>query len=60
MNMHIEHNKISLLANEFNKIYNRELIGEDIIGRYHNDFDELKNAYTTLHISLGKKCITMN
>lgn len=53
--MHIEHDKIELLAQEYKRIHNRELIGEDTIGRFHNDFDELKDAYTTLHISLGKK-----
>ena len=53
--MHIEHDKIELLANEYKKKYSRELIGEDTIGCFHNDFDELKDAFTTLHISLGKK-----
>ena len=53
--MHIEHDKIEMLAQEYKRIHNRELIGEDTIGRFHNDFDELKDAYTTLHISLGKK-----
>lgn len=53
--MHIEHDKIELLSNEFRKIYGRELIGENIMGRFHNDFDELKDAYCTFHVSLGKK-----
>ena len=53
--MRIEHDKIELFAQEYKRIHNRELIGEDTIGRFHNDFDELKDAYTTLHISLGKK-----
>lgn len=53
--MHIEHGKLDLLSNEFKKIYNRELIGENIMGRFHNDFDELPDAYCTFHVSLGKK-----
>ena len=53
--MHIEHDKINLLADAYRKKYHRELIGEDTIGCFHNDFDELKDAFTTLHISLGKK-----
>ena len=53
--MHIEHDKIPFLNEEYKKIHGRELIGEDTIGCFHNDFDELKDAYTTLHISLGKK-----
>ena len=39
--MHIEHDKINHLSEEFKKKYNRELIGEDVIGCFHNDFDEL-------------------
>ena len=53
--MHIEHDKLELLSNEYRKIYNRDLIGENIMGRFHNDFDELPDAYCTFHISLGKK-----
>ena len=53
--MHIKHDKIQLLADSYKQIYHRELIGEDIIGCFHNDFEELKDAYTTCHISLGKK-----
>ena len=53
--MHIEHNKLPLLAEEFKKLYGRELIGENKLGCFHNDFDELKNAYAILHISCGKK-----
>ena len=48
--MHIEHDKIQMLASEYKQIYHRELIGEDIIGCFHNDFDELKDAFATLHI----------
>ena len=53
--MHIEHDKLELLANEFRKIHGRELIGENKIGCFHNDFDELKDAYCVEHISCGKK-----
>ena len=53
--MHIEHDKLPILAKEYKKRYDRELIGDNIMGCFHNDFDELKNAYATLHISLGKK-----
>ena len=50
--MHVVHEKIPLLAEEFKKKYGRELIGENIMGCFHNDFDELKNAYCTFHVSL--------
>ena len=53
--MHIEHDKLQLLADEFKNKYGRELIGENIMGRFHNDFDELPDAYCTFHLSLGKK-----
>ena len=53
--MHIVHDKLQLLSDEFKKLYKRELIGENIMGCFHNDFDELKNAYCTFHVSLGKK-----
>ena len=53
--MHIEHDKLQLLSEEYKKLYGRELIGENIMGCFHNDFDELKNAYCTFHVSLGKK-----
>ena len=53
--MHIEHDKLHILAEEFKKIYGRELIGENKIGCFHNDFDELKDAYCVEHISCGKK-----
>ena len=53
--MHIEHDKIDILAKAFREKYGRDLIGEDTIGCFHNDFDELHDAFTTLHISLGKK-----
>ena len=53
--MHIEHDKLQQLWEAFHKKYNRELIGEDVICCFHNDFDELKDAFTTCHISLGNK-----
>ncbi len=53
--MHIDHDKVPLLDQEFEKLYGRKLIGENKMGCFHNDFDELKDAYATLHISLGKK-----
>ena len=53
--VHIEHDKLPILANEYKRLHGRELIGEDTIGCFHNDFDELKDAFTTIHISLGKK-----
>ena len=31
------------------------VIGENKLGCFHNDFDELENAYAILHISCGKK-----
>ena len=53
--MHIEHDKLSLLSERFKEIHKRELIGENIMGCFHNDFDELNDAYCIEHISLGKK-----
>ena len=53
--MHIEHEKLPLLAEEFKRIHGRELIGENTLGCFHNDFDELKDAYAIEHISCGKK-----
>ena len=53
--MHIEHDKLNQLSDSFKEKYGRELIGENIMGRFHNDFDELKEAYCVSHISLGKK-----
>ena len=52
--MHIEHDKINLLAEEYKKLYNRELIGKNM-GQFHNDFDELPDGYSTELIILGKK-----
>ena len=36
--MHIEKDKLNLLADEFKKRYNHELIGKNL-GQFHNDFD---------------------
>ena len=52
--MHIEKDTLKLLENEYLKVYNRELIG-DKMGQFHNDFDEVKDGYTTESIFLGKK-----
>ena len=52
--MHIEYDKLPLLTEAFKAKYNRELIG-DQLGNFHNDFDEISDAYCTRHISLGKK-----
>ena len=53
--MHIERNKVNILAEAFKNKYDRELIGENIMGCFHGDFDEIKDAYANYHISLGKK-----
>ena len=53
--MHIERDKVNTLAEAFKVKYNRELIGENVIGCFHGDFDEIKDAYADYHISLGKK-----
>jgi hypothetical protein len=52
--MHIERDKLPLLADKYQELYKRELIGS-IMGCFHNDFDELKDAYAVFHVSLGKK-----
>ena len=36
--MHIQKDKLDLLADEYRKKYNRELIGKDL-GQFHSDFD---------------------
>lgn len=43
--MHIEADKVELLANAFKKVYGRELIGKNL-GQFHSDFDtfELKDC----------------
>jgi hypothetical protein len=53
--MHIEHDKVEALGDAFKEKYGRELIGENILGRFHCDFDEIENAVCDYHISLGKK-----
>jgi hypothetical protein len=60
--MHIDKSKVSLLAEEFNKLYNKELIGESL-GQFHGDFDvrnsttgkKIKNCYAKESYFLGKK-----
>ena len=42
--MHIEHDKIQQFSEAFQKKYNQEIIGEDFIGCFYNDFDELKDC----------------
>lgn len=39
--MHIENDKVELLAAEFKKIYDRDLIGSNM-GQFHNDFAKLE------------------
>ena len=53
--MHIEYDRVNDLDKEFRKLYGRPLIGENTMGCFHNDLDEIDNAYITYHISLGKK-----
>ena len=52
--MHIQKNKIDVLANEYKKRYGRELIGKNL-GQFHNDFDEVENGYAYKSIFVGKK-----
>ena len=54
--MHIEADKIELLANEYNKLYERKLIGKDM-GQFHNDFDSDKGTpeYAVESYFIGKK-----
>jgi len=56
--MHIQYKDISVLANEYRKIYNRELIGKGM-GQFHSDFDSdiIKGEiHAEESIFLGKKC----
>ena len=53
--MHIESDKVDWLNEEFKNKYGRELIGENIMGCFHSDFDEIPDAVADVHISLGKK-----
>ena len=53
--MHIENDKIQLLAEKFKERFGRELIGKDL-GQFHNDFDELNsNPISIESYFLGKK-----
>ena len=53
--MHIEKDKLNLLADEYKKRYNNELIGK-AMGQFHNDFDELTDSWAIETIICGKKC----
>jgi len=56
--MHIEDDKIDLLAKEFKNLYNKELVGEEL-GQFHCDFDfksEDKLPVAIESYFLGKKC----
>jgi DNA polymerase elongation subunit (family B) len=53
--MHIESDKVDWLNEQFKNKYGRELIGENIMGCFHSDFDEIPDAVADIHISLGKK-----
>ena len=56
--MHIEDDKIDLLALEFKKKYDKELIGENL-GQFHCDFDFKSKDKLPVAIEsyfLGKKC----
>ena len=56
--MHIENDKIELLATEFKNKYNKELIGSNL-GQFHCDFDFKSKDRLPVSIQsyfLGKKC----
>jgi len=56
--IHIDNSKINLLADEYRKINNKELIGSNM-GQFHSDFDSniLKGEVLAKRsIFLGKKC----
>lgn len=55
--MHIESDKIEMLAAEFAKRYGKELIGKQM-GQFHTDFDlgKCKNIIADESLFLGKKC----
>ena len=54
--MHIVRDQVPILAKEFEKLYGRPLIGENVMGCFHGDFDELKNNPTSIEsYFLGKK-----
>ena len=56
--MHIKECDIDRLAKQYEKVYNRELIGKNM-GQFHSDFDSdviKKNICAVESIFLGKKC----
>jgi len=63
--MHIDDKDIKILEDDFKKIYNRDLIGEQM-GQFHSDFEfydedgnkrkDIKNIKAVESIFLGKKC----
>ena len=56
--IHIDYDEVEILANEYRKIYNTELIGNDM-GQFHIDFDlegSVGDIWATDSIFLGKKC----
>ena len=52
--MHIEADKVELLATEFKEKYSRELIGSDM-GQFHNDFPGGSDVYAVESYFLAKK-----
>ena len=52
--MHIEKGRLNELSIEYQKRFNRELIGKNL-GQFHNDFDEVADGYAYHSIFLGKK-----
>ena len=54
--LHMDFNKIELLEEEYNRRYNKELIGGQM-GQFHNDLKiKNENCYSKKCIILGKKC----
>lgn len=55
--IHIDEKNIEYLSVEYNKKYNRELIGKNL-GQFHSDFSSEKGKvqYSSEFIGLGKKC----
>lgn len=56
--MHIENHNLNLLASEYKKLYDRDLIGSDL-GQFHSDFDlkpESTNVRSIEGYFIGKKC----
>ena len=56
--IHIDYDEVDILANEYRKKYNTELIGNDM-GQFHIDFDlegSVGDIWATDSIFLGKKC----